>query len=81
VLIAASEAESDPTKKRHVAPSPSADGYKEILQQASELAKVMVPERRPEAQLYDPPAKYLRRIGPWLADHPKKPPGFGLPRQ
>lgn len=39
------------------------------------LAKVMVPEQRPRAQLYEPPEKYLKRLGPWVADHPDKPRG------
>ncbi|GDY34065.1 hypothetical protein GTS_56980 [Gandjariella thermophila] len=45
----------------------------EIAQRASELTKTMVPERPPQVQLFDLPAKYLKRLGPWLADHPGKP--------
>lgn len=42
---------------------------------ARDLAKVMVPEQRPRVPLYDPPEKYLRLLGPWVADHPDKPRG------
>lgn len=60
--------------ERHVDPLSFGDGYRDVLKKASELATIMVPERRPEVRSYETPAQYLRRIGPWLADHPNKPP-------
>jgi hypothetical protein len=44
----------------------------EIARRASELVQTMVPERPPQAQLFDLPPKYLERLGPWQADHPDK---------
>jgi hypothetical protein len=46
-----------------------------ITIKARDLAKVMVPEQRPQAQLYEHPESYLKLLGPWLADHPDKPRG------
>lgn len=46
-----------------------------LATRARDLAKVMVPGRQPQAQLYEPPEKYLKLLGPWLADHPDKPRG------
>jgi hypothetical protein len=53
-------------------------GYPEadttIAARARDLTKIMMPGHAPQVQLCNPPAEYLNRLGPWLADHPQKPP-------
>jgi hypothetical protein len=41
---------------------------------ARDLSKVMVPEHPPQANLLTLAQAYLDTLGPWLADHPEKPP-------
>jgi hypothetical protein len=45
-----------------------------ISARARDLTKVMVPGHTPQVQLFNAPTEYLKHIGPWLADHPQKPP-------
>jgi hypothetical protein len=40
---------------------------------ARDVAKTMVPGYAPQVRLYDPPEKYLKYLGPWVADDPEKP--------
>jgi hypothetical protein len=46
----------------------------EIAEKARDLTKTMVPGHAPQAQLFNPPADYVNNLGPWLVDHPQKPP-------
>jgi hypothetical protein len=45
-----------------------------IAEKARDLTKAMVPGRRPEVRLYDAPQGYVKHLGPWIAEHPNKPP-------
>jgi hypothetical protein len=45
-----------------------------IAEKARDLTKIMVPGHAPQVQLFDPPADYVNHLGPWVADHPQKPP-------
>lgn len=45
-----------------------------IAARARDLTKVMVPGHPPQATFYNPPKSYLDSLGPWVADHPEKPP-------
>lgn len=56
----------------------SPEQYIHIGGKASELARTMSPERTPEAHLGEFPKRYLKTLGPWVADHPGKPPRKGV---
>jgi hypothetical protein len=67
----------------HLIKEPKVDDYSDsasgasrgITVRARDLAKVMVPEQRPQAQLYETSDRYRKLLGPWVADHPDKPRG------
>jgi hypothetical protein len=48
-----------------------------ISAKARDLTKIMVPGDAPQVQLFNPPTDYLKLLGPWLVDHPQKPPKPG----
>lgn len=54
------------------------DDHVNVGHQARDLAKTMTPERPPQATLKDIPKRYLKTLGPWVADHPGKPPRKGV---
>jgi hypothetical protein len=48
-------------------------GSSAVSGKASDLTKVMAPGRPPQAQLFNLSDKYMKLLGPWIADHPEKP--------
>lgn len=43
-------------------------------EQANAAAQALVPGQRPPVRLFDPDPEWTARLGPWFADHPKRPP-------
>ncbi|HVW41304.1 MAG TPA: hypothetical protein VHC18_08135 [Amycolatopsis sp.] len=53
------------------------DRHGPIAGPANKVAQGLVPGRRPQVRLFEPDPAWASRLGPWIADQPKRPPKPG----